>query len=394
MAHEGQDFRWIAQCIKLRSLTVTPKQMVTIPIPAEVLRKLALLPHLEAIRLSLIDSYAQRAIPGDDTGRSPLLMELNLPPGAFPSLRHLSTKSCPASHVADILRVTSSMQLTSVSIPFLMGLLVNDPHIPRAIAQLCSPPFSETLQEVDLHMRYPGTHDQNPHTLCRLMDVAPQLLNLRLVERLVVDFVEAEVCISDEDMEQMGAAWPHLVELSITYERQCTMRITCEVRPDLLSRLGTETIAGVHPSIRAVVAFALQCKQLNALTIDVADFTESDLNVLEERSALVEPQRSLVQLIPRSSCRRYTSFSLPNVDRAARVLHGMFPALRGSYLLSVPGNTSSRAMELHEEDSGMALHKLMCALDQVHPPHARAERQMASPAVYPREPALTPAVHT
>ncbi|KAI0687573.1 hypothetical protein C8Q76DRAFT_265959 [Earliella scabrosa] len=388
LRHEEEDLQHTAGCMSLRSLTVVPQHLAVVPIVPSLLRKLALLPRLESIRVSLISTSAQDAM--WDTFHAPAerqsrpMVPLQLAPGAFPSLRHISSLSCPASMMADVLEMTSSRKLTSVSMTCDMFSSVDRPQIPSLLVQLCSPHSSRTLREVNLWMRHAGSF--GAHALCRLLDVAPQLLELHLVERLSIRFTETEVCISDEDMDQMGTAWPHLVTLSIAYERDSAFRIACDFRPELIELLGRERIAGDHPSIRAVVAFALRCEQLNALTIDVADFTETDIDFLEEQAASVDPQHNLVQLIPRSSSRRHGSLAIPDVRRTADAFHRMFPALRGTYILDMPRGMDSRAMDLNDEDSEMALHKLMCALEQMHPPHRRAQRQMASPSVFPREP--------
>ncbi|KAH9911218.1 uncharacterized protein BXZ73DRAFT_82923 [Epithele typhae] len=143
------------------------------------------------------------------------------------------------------------------------------------------------------------------------------LYDLRALESLRVDApiasrdADAALVLADADVGRMARAWPALVHLRL-----------CEQLAPASERA---------PSVLALVGLAEHCRALEAALVNVADVSEAEIALLEERAG-GGGQRQLVQW-RLAGARWAERLKVADAGRLARAVSALFPALEGDGVL-------------------------------------------------------------
>ncbi|KAH9913950.1 uncharacterized protein BXZ73DRAFT_106737 [Epithele typhae] len=264
----------LAACRALRRIEVAT-------LTDSALSRLAHLAHLDALLCRHLKPFEHPEPP-------PLW-----PPRAFPRLRTFSLLVCPPpADLAPLWAALAAAPCTSATFP-----------TPAPLPALCAPHarFGASLRALTLALTLPAT----------LRPALAPLYDLRALEALRVDAPVTDV--ADTDVARMARAWPALVHLW----------------------LGEQLAPERAPSVLALVGLAERCRALEAALVNVADVSEAEIALLEERAAAVVTgggQQRLVQW-RLAGARWAERLEVADAGRLARAVSALFPALEGDGVL-------------------------------------------------------------
>ncbi|KAI0794434.1 hypothetical protein C8Q74DRAFT_1215737 [Fomes fomentarius] len=276
-------------------------------VPFSSVEHLSALPHLQ--QLTFI-AYPE-AEDEDDLG------QVSRP--GFPSLRRLNVNGViPSTYAVRFIQLISSAPLVSATVSIIT--LDREAYTVRPFDLLCSTTPARSLRSLDLHI------SAEPQIIRQFSGTFSPLLRLQQLELLQLTLFDTALEITDHDVAQMTASWPHITKLSLLPQPWDT----------------AEPVK---------------------LTVASADVSEEELRMLEERAAhrSAELTRSgkgqtggaLEWMFLGDMSNR--SPSLPDVDRVARALRGIFPDLRGGRVgldIGQMYQLLDKLEELWEEDTG------------------------------------------
>ncbi|KAH9911215.1 uncharacterized protein BXZ73DRAFT_108167 [Epithele typhae] len=221
------------------------------------------------------------------------------PSRAFPRLRAFSLLVCPPpADLAPLWAALAAAPCAAATLP-----------TPAPLPALCAP-----------HARFGASLRALTLALAPAAPLAPALAplyDLRALESLRVDApiasrdADAALVLADADVGRMARAWPALVHLRL-----------CEQLAPASERA---------PSVLALVGLAEHCRALEAALVNVADVSEAEIALLEERAG-GGGQRQLVQW-RLAGARWAERLKVADAGRLARAVSALFPALEGDGVL-------------------------------------------------------------
>ncbi|KAI0682007.1 hypothetical protein C8Q76DRAFT_804391 [Earliella scabrosa] len=274
-------------------------------------RQLGTLPFLTDLSVDRVSEF--------QTGRatSPHGMQEDLDRCGFPALQRLKARG-----PLDLLTTISSPCLTALS---LLTEATRADELLHLLEKRFALQVVKTLREVHLTID-PVLQPSGVRMEFLFADLARALLPLSELENVSIHLRQRTISFTDEDVQRVNAAWPHLTSLALSFDAS-----------DHLQRRWLP--AGVEirrPSFRNLVEYALSRPGLRTLDVEVAGVSDDDVAYLERAAALrvkddrqYRPPAGLTWLTFARGDYRRTILLPRDLDRLANALSDLFPGIGG-----------------------------------------------------------------
>ena len=270
------------------------------------------------------------------------------PQGPFPSLAHIHL-DYPGTYqyISHILTsIGSSNILTTAYLDFRDLGMEGAAGIERCIQILGALKFSNSLRNLELRIHFDEENSidwdweggQESKGIA-FHEIFTSLFSLVHLCTLYIQVFNRFLLVSDADVERMSHSWPALTRMTIS--------------SDVLE---PPSIGTAGPSIHALFAFIIQCKQLRALCIDAANITDQDLFQLsirqsESAHATAATQTVLEELVfTRNEGSARLLISIPTL--LAHLVHMVFPNVRGLSVLDAQHRVDAEGRPLEVVELG------------------------------------------
>ncbi|CDO73861.1 hypothetical protein BN946_scf185016.g18 [Trametes cinnabarina] len=307
---------------QLRALHITPA--VSLALYNHLTNELDALLHLKELSLAIDGDpssahiSATRSLQDSDIHAHVVRADAA---GGFPALRRLSIAGSPFEIRQLLLKINSPV-LQDVSI---LSSQETISEVEAMLQSLSTDRNASSLRKlfIELQTEFSPIIGGAELLYAAFRSVAGSLLSLRSLQDLELLSWNKVLSISDEDVSSMNAAWPHLRRLEIVSNVKDIHRLR-----DAWSPYAPEI---KRPSLTALLLLAERCHSLESLKMDIADVSEDELLTLEARAAASDVTRLQTRfrhliLAQEDHC---LHVSIPDVERVARVVRRLFPALEG-----------------------------------------------------------------